>query len=270
MKTVEQLQQSKGTFSISEALSDGWNLVSKYLGYYIGAGVLTVVIGMGVGFIPVVGGIANSLVISPCFMASAILITWHIAKGYGWSDFGKMFKGFDYAQPVIISNLIQAALTFGLAALCFFSVVPEIMELYEMSQGADAYQNKDEMIAIIKSIFLTPKTFLLFGFFILATLIISAIWAFKYHFIVVYNMQAWPAMELSRKVCTPNLPKLVGLFFILGIILIVSFIPCGIGALFSLPLSIGAVYSAFAQITGSSQPDEVNDIFDFTNENSKG
>ena len=76
-------------------------------------------------------------------------------------------------------------------------------------------------------------------------------------------MDAWPAMELSRRVTTANLLRMVGLFIIIGLIVIVSALPCGIGLLFSLPFSFGAVYSAFAQITGSDQPDEDSNMFDF-------
>ena len=93
MKSIEELWETRGTFSIGKAISDGWRIVSKQLGYYIGAGVITVLIGMFVGIIPYGGSIINNLVVSPCFAASAIFITWRISKGYAWTDFGDMFKG---------------------------------------------------------------------------------------------------------------------------------------------------------------------------------
>ena len=83
------------------------------------------------------------------------------------------------------------------------------------------------------------------------------IWAFRLHFIVIYRLDAWEAMEMSRKVATKNLVSLIGLFFLLGIIIIISALPCGIGLLFSMPLMIGALYSAFAQITGCDREDDV-------------
>jgi hypothetical protein len=104
MKSIEELWETKGTFSIGQAISDGWRIVSNQLGYYIGAGVITVLISMFVGIIPYGGSIINNLVVSPCFAASAIFITWRISKGYAWTDFGDMFKGFSYATPVLIST----------------------------------------------------------------------------------------------------------------------------------------------------------------------
>ena len=264
MKSIEELRETKGTFSIGKAISDGWRIVSKHLGSYIGAGVITVIISMFVGVIPYGGSILNNLVISPCFAASAIFITWRISKGYAWTDFGDMFKGFSYATPVMISTLIQSLIMVLIGLLCFFSLIPQLVDLFELSQGSGAYQNQEEIIELLRSIFFNTKNILLLCLFLLAILVLSAVWAFKIHFIVVYKMDAWPAMELSRRVTTPNLLRMVGLFIIIGLIVIVSALPCGIGLLFSLPLSFGAIYSAFAQITGSDQPDEnSNYMFDF-------
>lgn len=272
MKTIEQLQETKGTFSIGQAIGDGWNLVSKHLGYYIGAGIITFIIGVVAGMIPFVGGLANDLIISPCFMASAIFITWQISKGYGWNDFGLMFKGFSYATPVLVATLIQAAITVAIGLLCSFNLWPEILKLWELSQGNDVYENREEIEAIARGVFFNTQNILLFALFLLSMLLIYAVWAFKIHFVIVYKMEAWPAMQLSRRVATPNLLRIIGLFIVLGLILAVSAIPCGIGLLFSLPLSIGATYSAFAQITGSDEPDEINnDMFDFMKgENNSG
>ncbi|HEX6849133.1 MAG TPA: glycerophosphoryl diester phosphodiesterase membrane domain-containing protein [Chitinophagaceae bacterium] len=263
MRSIEELRETRNTFEIGRAISDGWKLVSKYLGYYIGAGVITVIISMGVGFIPIVGALVNNLLLSPCFAASAIFITWRISRGEGWTDFGDMFKGFAYAMPVLISTLIQSFVMILIAVLCFYSLIPELVELWGLSQGSGAYQNQEEIAALFQSIFFNTKNILLFSLFMLAMLFISAVWAFRLHFIVVYKMDAWPAMELSRKVTAPNLLRLVGLFILISLIVIVSALPCGIGLLFSLPWSFGAVYSAFAQITGSDQPDENNYMFDF-------
>jgi uncharacterized membrane protein len=105
--------------------------------------------------------------------------------------------------------------------------------------------------------FFNAKTILLFLGLMIALLVVSVIWAFKIHFIVIYKMEAWPAMEMSRKISTRNFFQLIGLFILMGLIVIISALPCGIGLLFSLPLSIGATYSAFAQITHCNQPDEV-------------
>ena len=269
MKTLEELKTDKFVFSIGRAFSDGWAIVSKNLGYYILGGFITVVISIGVGIVPIVGGIVNNLILSPCLMAGAVYVTRNISKGNGWVNFGDIFKGFNYLQPMAISTLIQAAASLILTILVFYNFLPELMSLFKMSQGTNAFTKQEE----IKDAFLQ----LFNGKFIVSALILSvallfitALWAFKNHFIVIYKMQAWQAMEMSRRIASHNLLQLIGLFLLLGITIIISAIPCGIGLLFSLPLMIGATYSTFAQITHCDRSNEINEeMFDFMAEDKK-
>lgn len=267
MKTLDELLTDKTTFSIGQALSDGWNLVSKNLGYYILGGVLSVAIGMGVGIIPFAGGIINNLVLSPCLMAGAIYVTWRISNGKGWTDFGDMFKGFNFLSPIVISTLIQAAATVLLTVLVFFNYLQELIDLFKLSQGTDAFTRQEELKTAFLQLF-DSKFVVSFLLLMVALLFIAALWAFKIHFIVIYKMQAWPAMEMSRRIASHNLLPLIGFFLLMGLIILISIIPCGIGLLFSLPLFIGATYSAFAQITHCDQDNEVNEeMFDFIADN---
>ncbi len=257
MKSLEELKSGDHSFSIGNAISDGWNLVSRHLGMYILGGIVAVVIGAFIGFIPFVGSLANNLIISPCFMASAIFITWHVSRNEPWQDFGEVFKGFSYLAQIMVCSLIETAVIVLFMALFFFKLLPDIFELITLSQGQGAYQNREEIQELVKSMLLDPVNVLMFlGFFVIA-LVISVMWAFKIHFVVVYRMEGWPAMEMSRKVTMKNFFPLVGLFIVLGVILIISAIPCGIGLLFSLPLMIGSIYSAFAQITHCDREEEV-------------
>jgi hypothetical protein len=266
MKSLEQLQTDRSTFSIGLAISDGWKLVSKTLGYYILGGVVTVIISIAAGIIPFVGGIASNIILSPCLMAGAIYVTWRISNGIPWTDFGDMFKGFKLMTPLAISTLIQFVVTLGLTMLFLLNYLHEIIELFNLALGPDAYQNQVEIEALVRGM-VNTEFIVLFLVLMAAVLCISVIWAFKYHFIVIYKMQGWPAMEMSRKIAGRNFFPLLGFFIVMGIIIIISAIPCGIGLLFSLPLMIGATYSAFAQITDCDQDGEINkEMFDFMGE----
>jgi hypothetical protein len=262
MKPIATLQTTQSTFSIGQALSDGWAIVTKNLGYYILGGILAVVIGGAAGIVPFIGNIANNIIIGPCFVASAIYISWHISKGIAWTDFGEIFKGFNFLLPIVISSLIQSVAMGVLVVLFFFNYMPQLKDLYDLLTSADAYNHRSAAEAIVRQ-FLNAETLLLFLLLMLSLLLLSVVWAFKSHFIVIYKLDAWQAMEMSRKITTPNLLPLAGLFVLLFIIIIISALPCGIGLLFSLPLSITAVYSAFAQITECDKTDIDNDMFDF-------
>lgn len=263
MKTIEQIKTDRSTFSIGQAFSDGWNLVSKNLGYYILGGVVALIIGGAAGIVPYVGDIAANLILSPCLMAGAVYVTWRISKGEGWTDFGDMFKGFKFLQPVAFATLIQFTAYLLIGGLFLLSNINELIKLYELSQGINAFDNREEMKTILLQLF-NPTFILLFILMMIAFLFIGITWAFKNHFIVIYNMQAWPALDMSRRIASHNLFSMIGFFLLMGIIIIISAIPCGIGLLFTLPLMIGATYSAFAQITNCDEADEINEeMFDF-------
>jgi hypothetical protein len=268
MKSLETLQTDRVTFSPSRAISDGWNLVSRHMGYYILGGVVAVLIGMAAGIIPFAGGIANGLIISPCFAASAVFISWQISRGIAWTDFGNIFKGFNYVGPMFVSSLIQSMVMGVLIVVCFFNYIPQLKDFIELSQSTDAFNNRAAIEALARQFFNT-ETLLLFIILMLALMLLSIIWAFKNHFIVIYNLKGWEAMEMSRKITTHNILPLVGLFFMLSIIIIISALPCGIGLLFSLPLSITAVYSAFAQITECDVTEIDHEMFDFVQDEQK-
>jgi len=263
MKTLTELSTDKSTFSIGRAFSDGWALVSKHLGYYILGGIVSVVISIVAGIIPFVGNLASQLILRRCLMAGAIYVTWRISKGIGCTDLVDMFKGFKFLSPIIISATIQFAVMVTLAVLFLLNYLNLIIKFFEVAQGPGVLNNQEEIRELFRQI-LTPESVMLFLFLMFFILLISIIWVFKIHFIVIYKMQAWPAMEMSRKIATRNLFPLIGYFLLMGIIIIISAIPCGIGLLFSLPLMIGSSYSAFAQITHCDEPDEINEeMFDF-------
>ncbi len=263
MKTLEQIETDQSTFSIGLALSQGWAYVSKNLVYYILGGIISFLIGAAAGFIPILGSIANSLIITPCLMAGAIYVTWQIANGKAWTDFADMFKGFNFLVPLLVSSLIQGLIVIGLAAIVLFSYIPEIIEIVKLSSGGGAFTNKDEIRDLVLN-FISVKTALLISLVAIVSLFISIIWAFKSHFIVIFKLEAWAAMEASRKIAMRNFFQVLGLFLVLGFVIFLSAIPCGVGLFFTLPWMIGATYSAFSQITQSDNAmDITKEGFDF-------
>jgi hypothetical protein len=263
MKTLAELQTDKTTFSIGQALGDGWNLVSRNLGYYILGAVVTLAIVIAVGLIPFVGDIANNLILSPCLMGGAVYVTWRISNGKGWTDFGDMFKGFNFLQPIFISSFIQYVISAALALLVFFNFLPDLIDIFKLSQRGDIFTRQEELANAFLDLIRNSKFVVSLLLLTVSLLFIAVLWAFKIHFIIIYKMQAWPAMEMSRRIARHNLFQLLGFFILMGFILIISAIPCGIGLLFTMPWMIGATYSAFAQITNCDREEINKEMFDF-------
>ena len=203
-------------------------------------------------------------------MAGAVFVTWNISRGLGWADLADMFKGFKFLQPVLIASVIQSFAYMIIGLLVLMNYLDEIVKLFEMSQGADAFENTEAIELLLRQMF-DGRFILMSAVALIAFLFISVIWAFKLHFIVIYELQAWPALEMSRRIASDNFLKLIGFFLLMGLIIVISAIPCGIGLLFSLPLMIGATYSAFAQITNCDEPEEINkEMFDFMDKQEPG
>lgn len=263
MKNIEQLEQDGGSFSIETALSQGWKIVSNHLLYYILAGILSVIIWTVACLFPIVGIIACRLILIPCLIASAVYVTWQIDQKRRWDDFGDMFNGFQFLTPLMVSRLIRGIIIFGIALLLLFSYLPEFIALYNLGIGTHAINHQDEIRDIVLGL-MSAKTFLLLLLAILLLCFLELIWSFTTHFIVIYRMTGWKAMELSRKIVMRNFISLLGLYIILGISVMISALACGLGLLFTLPWMIGTIYSAFAQITGSNDMDDLSkEGFDF-------
>ncbi|MDH0896406.1 MULTISPECIES: hypothetical protein [unclassified Pseudomonas] len=63
--------------------------------------------------------------------------------------------------------------------------------------------------------------------------------------VIERGLSPWEALETSRKAITQHWFKVFGLFIVLGLIMLVSMIPLGIGLIWTLPLciiTIGALY----------------------------
>ena len=70
-------------------------------------------------------------------------------------------------------------------------------------------------------------------------------YAFAMPLVIEKNLSPWEAMETSRKAITHHWFKVFGLYFVVGLILVLSMIPLGIGLIWTLPmlmLSVGVLY----------------------------
>lgn len=82
---------------------------------------------------------------------------------------------------------------------------------------------------------------------------------FTFPLIIDKNMSPWEAMETSRKAIHKVWWKMLGLYFVVGLICFLSAIPFGIGLIWTLPLAVvlyGVVYNALfgAQTTTDYGP----------------
>ena len=93
------------------------------------------------------------------------------------------------------------------------------------------------MPIVITYIFTTLMLYLGFILLILPGIYLSVAYAFSYMLIVDKGLGTWEAMELSRKTVTKQWFKFFGLSLLIGLTILVSIIPLGIGLIWTLPMA---------------------------------
>lgn len=102
---------------ISGAISRGWALVMANLPVLAGATVLTWAIGVGLGFLPIIGW-AVGLLLGSVLHAGVLYMFIRRIRGEP-VELGDMFAGFNVAlQPLILAGLLVSALTAVGFVLC--------------------------------------------------------------------------------------------------------------------------------------------------------
>jgi uncharacterized membrane protein len=91
----------------------------------------------------------------------------------------------------------------------------------------------------------------LLGILLIAPGIYLAIaYIFTVPLIVGKKMEFWPAMEASRKLITKKWTSFFGFSLVLTLINFAGVLLCGVGLLFTAPLTICAIAAAYESIVG--------------------
>lgn len=91
-----------------------------------------------------------------------------------------------------------------------------------------------------------------FVLFIIPGIYLAVSYYFANMFVIFFDYDFWPAMELSRKIVTKNWWKIFGFFVIMILINVGGVLSLGIGAIFTLPATACMTYIAFEDIVGGA------------------
>jgi hypothetical protein len=238
---VEKVIREGYEFKFGDYISRGFDIAKKEIGLNAAFLIVFFVIAAALSFIPIIGQLASSLIVTPCLMAGFYLVVRKIDDDES-RTFGDYFKGFDYLSPLLVAALIQM----GIFLALFIPI------------GVVAFLSIDAM-----DISSEPSFGIIIGAFALMIPIIylGISWSFTPFLIIFHEMKAWSAMEASRKIIGKNW----FMFFFFGIVvaLIVALGMLGlfIALLFTIPAGICMNFAAFRDIVGMPNDGE-NDILD--------
>lgn len=156
-------------------------------------------------------------------------------------EFGTLFKGFDYFGQSLIATLIHV-----LPILVVF--VPGYIIFYVSFFLVMQSQASEPDPTVMMSFLGIAGVFWLV--MIIFIMVVSVLFTFTYPLIVDRGLSGVDAVKLSIKAAMANFWRLLGLFLLNGILGFVGVLLCYVGVFLFLPISFGALASAYERVFG--------------------
>ncbi|MBB4865900.1 putative membrane protein [Pseudomonas nitritireducens] len=226
--SIEEALARGYDFSIGDLISEAWQRVSGIKGLVIAGFIVYVVIVQAISF-------ALGLVIGLGALASG-------SEG-----------GVGMAVLQMLVGVFAAAIGYPFLAG---------INMLGIRRAADQPVSFNEMFShfglfvplVITGLVMTLLVYLGLLLLVLPGIYLSVAYLLAIPLVVERKLSPWQALEASRKAISQHWFKVFGLFLVLGIILIVSAIPLGIGLVWTLPLSIVAIGVLYRTIFGVLPP----------------
>jgi hypothetical protein len=214
---------------VGKYISDGWKVLEQNIGAFIGFVLLSFIIYIISSCIPFA-----TLIISPCFTAGYYIVAKKIYSGEN-TEFGDFFKGFDFIGQLILMTIINGAIYVVVFVPTYFVIILG-------SWGGLVSAGPSTFLAVF---IITMLLIMFCGFIYLAVSYI-----FASHFIIFHKMEAWNAMEASRKLVGKNWIGVFGLGLALLAMQMIGLLFCFIGLIVTTPLLYCTIHCAFQDIVG--------------------
>ncbi len=235
---INELTNHGFDFQGSTYFSEGFELFKQEAAQFIGYGFVYTFLAIIAAYIPL-----GSLLLTPSLTAGFTLGA-NVVSRRERMDFGIFFKGFDYFLQLLVYTLIV-----GLISLV--ALVPIILGLFIFF----GFGMNSEAAFFVAAI-------LVFLIFFGVLIAVRTFYIFSQHFIIFGGLEAWQAMETSRKIIAQNFWPVFGLLLVTGIINLLGLLICGLGLIITIPLTHCIVYAAFRDLVhlDDMQNDTDNDI----------
>ncbi|MFI8579935.1 hypothetical protein [Ectopseudomonas khazarica] len=220
--SIEEALARGYDFSIGDLLSESWNRVKGTKGIIIGGFVVFYVVLLAATFI--LGGVVG--IFTALSENMLVLIVGEILISLLASALAYPFMA--GINMVGIRRAADQPLSFNEIFSHFGRTVPLIITAVVMML----------MVYLGMFLLLIPGIYLAVAYLLAIPLVVER------------GLSPWQALETSRKAITQHWFKVFGLFIVLGLIVMVSAIPLGIGLIWSIPLMVVAMGVLYRTIFG--------------------
>lgn len=219
-------------------IASGWTLFKLQPGMWIGMTIAWFVIMLVIAIVPIIGGIANNILM-PAFFGGLLLGCRALERG-GELEFGHLFAGFRdrfgklalvgiYYLVALVVVAIIAALIGGIGIGTAVSIFTGAGDAAQGVAGAMAIL----LVALIVLALMLP--------------VVMSVW-FAPALIVFHNLDVVDALKRSFAGCLKNIvPFLLYGVILLGLAILAS-LPIGLGWLLLGPTVIASVYASYRDI----------------------
>jgi hypothetical protein len=227
---LENVINNGYNFQISEYISKGFHIFGRDPGFFIGYLIVYFAFSIGMSLIPGVGQVISSL------FGGALIAGFYIVADRIIREeeviFANFFEGFRSWLPLLVGEVFKLVLMVAL-------FIPPV--IYMIAKFGVNFRLETPNFG-------TTDLFVFIAFLVVI-MCIFVLYLYMPFFIIFDKMDAWSAMEMSRKMVAKNF--LPHLFFIFAwlFILLLSALPFGLGLLASLPAFFCSMYAAWAEIT---------------------
>jgi hypothetical protein len=249
---IQEIISGGYDFKFGDYISNGFRIVQKNLGLFIGYTIVFFALIMVGSLIQVINLFAM-LILVPTLTVGFYIAAHKTETGQSL-EFKDFFKGFENLGQLVLTYLVMNLIV--IASMIPFFVVAAKSGLFTwymeaMSDPVGMGGTVPQMPPVWSFILFLPALY--FG--------VAYSWAFL--FVVFYKMSFWDALEASRQIITKQwfiiflFALVAGLIAGLGVLLLL------VGILFTIPAYYCMVYSAFADVTRLHEEEkEKSDIID--------
>jgi uncharacterized membrane protein len=225
---------------------EGWRIFLAAPMLWIGIVVVLVIIVMVVGFVPLLGQLAQA-VLWPLFLGGLFLGCYAMARGSKLS-FEYLFAGFKdgHAGGLVILGLIALAagfLVLLVLGMFVFGAVGVSGLTGMLSGDPTAAMGTALAGAGVAALIAAPIV-------IVATILFMMAWWFATPLVVLNRAPAFEALATSFDAAWKNLGALVVFVLVYFVLAIVATIPFGLGWLVLGPVAVGASFASWREVFG--------------------
>lgn len=153
--------------------------------------------------------------------------------------------------PMIGPALVQGPLQFGLYAVALSASRGKTAEFTDIFAGFQRF-----VPAFVAGLLISIFTIVGFICCVIPGFLVAVLYAPTYLYMIEEGLDFWPAMERSRTVVMNNFGQWLILFIVLAVFNLIGAIPCGLGLLLTIPMTLIVTTRAFEmeQAAGSRMP----------------